>query len=122
MITPTMVLIQLSSGQWMALTPEEVASAMARASELMPAVTAAPTTAQAPAVEVLTAEQMSERFSIAASWFMEQARFDQIPFLKCGKYIRFEPAAVARALAHPTDQRLVKPLAAPKPHKKQAQA
>ena len=57
---------------------------------------------QTPAEEpLLTAEQMEERTSIPASWFLEQARRHAIPHVRFGKYVRFSFSDVHAAGLRP---------------------
>lgn len=83
-------------GAWLALTPEQFQTALARAAELVPAAKAeqgAPV-----ADEILDAEGMESRTSIPASWWLEQARKGTLPHIRAGKYVRFELGTVLAAL------------------------
>jgi hypothetical protein len=44
--------------------------------------------------EVLDADALEERTGIPASWWMAQARERRVPFLKFGRYVRFDVAEV----------------------------
>ena len=81
-----MVLIPFGS-EYLALTRGEFEQARARGRELV----GKPATHESapPPDEVLTAEQMSERTNIPASWFYEASRQGKIPCIKAGKYTRF---------------------------------
>lgn len=48
--------------------------------------------------EILDAEAIAARTSIPASWFLEAARQDRIPYVKAGKYVRFVLSEVLVAL------------------------
>jgi hypothetical protein len=56
-----------------------------------------PTTAQ-PA-RLMTAKQMAEHLQVPESWISSEARAGRIPKQKVGRYIRFDPLAVERAIA-----------------------
>jgi hypothetical protein len=84
-------------GAWLALTPEQYQTALARGRELV----AEPVAEQGAHVadEILDAEGMQGRTNIPASWWLEQARKGEIPHLRAGKYVRFE---LHRTLEHLT--------------------
>jgi hypothetical protein len=59
---------------------------------------------------MFTAEQMEEKTSVPASWFLEQARQEKIPHYKFIKYPRFRFSEIAlyivrRPAAHGFDER-----------------
>jgi hypothetical protein len=47
---------------------------------------------------VLTAEQLEKETSVPASWWLQAARENRIPCLKCGKYTRFVWSQAIEAL------------------------
>jgi excisionase family DNA binding protein len=55
--------------------------------------------------ELLTVDDMAALLKVSKSWVYEhtrgrhQPRADRLPFVKIGKYVRFEPTAVAKFLA-----------------------
>lgn len=61
-------------------------------------LTAAPTTQQAPTVSA-TADELAALHKVPRSFFYELARAGRIPSERLGRYVRFNPAAVERALA-----------------------
>ena len=76
------------AGEFLALTPAQLASARAVARELIqPGENVAPSNGDADTL--LTAQQLEQRTGVPASWFLEQARRNQIPHRRLGKYPRF---------------------------------
>ena len=116
MTAPVYVLLALPDGQWVALSPEDLTLALTRAAELMPAMPRAADTPSA-AEDLLTAEQMQLRTGVPATWYLQQARLNAIPYVKAGKYRRFNPRAVEKHLARGTDTRMTNPHAPRKPLK-----
>jgi excisionase family DNA binding protein len=51
------------------------------------------------ATRYLTAKQMAEHLQVKESWIASEARAGRIPKEKVGRYVRFDPLAVERALA-----------------------
>jgi excisionase family DNA binding protein len=47
----------------------------------------------------MTAKQMAEHLQVKESWIASEARAGRIPKEKVGRYVRFDPLAVERALA-----------------------
>ena len=91
----TMVLI-LFGHEYLALPQEQLQEALKRGRELVGKP--APGESVPLPDEVLTAEQMSERTHIPASWYYEAARQGKIPCIKAGKYARFRFAETLAAL------------------------
>lgn len=56
-------------------------------------------TGSSPTVEVLDASQLEKRTGVPATWWMSQARERRIPYLKYGRYVRFNYAEVMRCEA-----------------------
>jgi hypothetical protein len=86
----SLVLVPMPSGEFLALSQDAFAEARAlgqRMAGRSPAVRgdAASITDE----PLLTAEQMEERTSIPATWFLEQARKEALPHIRAGKYVRF---------------------------------
>jgi hypothetical protein len=54
---------------------------------------------QAPS-EILDAEQLEARTGVPASWWMTQARERRVPFMKLGRYVRFNFAEVSQCDAY----------------------
>jgi excisionase family DNA binding protein len=48
---------------------------------------------------LLTIKQMAEFLKVKASWVASEARADRIPKRMVGRYVRFDPAEVERALS-----------------------
>lgn len=53
----------------------------------------------AASTEVVDAAQLEQRTGVPATWWMSQARERRIPFLKYGRYVRFDFAEVTRCEA-----------------------
>ncbi len=87
-----LMLIPFGPGDYLALSPTELAHARDRAREILGAGwagdRAAAATTQSPD-PLLTAEQISEATGVQAAWFLEQARRGEIPHVRLGKYRRF---------------------------------
>ncbi len=45
-------------------------------------------------MKLLSAPELAERLGVPPSWPLEAARARRIPFVKLGKYVRFDPEAV----------------------------
>lgn len=45
-------------------------------------------------MKLLTAEELSARWDVPVSQIYRQARADQIPVVRIGRYFRFSPAAI----------------------------
>ena len=78
-----MILVEFAD-QVLAITDDEFEIARERGLKLM--------TSPRPQVdnEILDASGMEARTGVPASWFAENARKGNIPYLKFGKYIRFD--------------------------------
>ena len=71
------------------LSDEELQAALRRGDELSGQLI--PASRHASENEpLLTAEEISQKTGIPASWFLERARRGKIPFVRLGKYIRFK--------------------------------
>src|SRR5687767_9183464 len=85
--------------RWIALTPEQLAAALAAGAEAVPDTRVQAEPGAPSGVPLLTAEQICARTGVEASWFLERARRDEIPHVRLGKYVRFDPAAVEQHFA-----------------------
>lgn len=47
---------------------------------------------------LLTAQEAADLFGVPASWMLAQARANRVPHQRLGKYVRFDPAALAQWL------------------------
>jgi hypothetical protein len=99
-----LLLIYLPDGHWIGLSPEGLAQAIAAAEGVMPTIKT-DSTPQTLSDELLTAEQIAAKTNMDASWFLEQARLNQIPFVQLGKYKRFSLSAVTAHLARGAETR-----------------
>ena len=91
-MSESLVLLSFGPGEFLALTPVELAQARDRAQEILVEGTATYRGAQATTRSpepLLTAEQISEVTGVPAPWFLEQARCGKVPHHKLGKYVRF---------------------------------
>ncbi len=52
---------------------------------------------------LLDATAMAARLQVPVSWLREAARTGRIPSVRVGRYVRFDPAAVERAVRGPAD-------------------
>jgi len=96
MSTAPLILVPFGSG-FLALTPEQVNTARKLAQELVPATgNADADSSDAP--KLVDAEGMEALTSVPASWWLEQARQKKIPFVRAGKYVRFDAVAATAAL------------------------
>jgi hypothetical protein len=89
--------------RWIALTSEglRIAQAAARVALGIDANTSAVADTSPP---LLTAEAADAMLSVDPQWLLRQAREARIPHVRLGKYIRFDPAAIAEhcaRLPHP---------------------
>jgi len=51
-------------------------------------------TGQSPGENLVDVKEMARILNVAVSWLYERTRLNQIPHLKLGKYIRFNPREV----------------------------
>jgi excisionase family DNA binding protein len=63
-----------------------------------------PTTGPTPAIELLTVDEVAALLKVSRSWVYEHTRRrgrkdDQLPHLKLGKFVRFDPRLVREFLA-----------------------
>jgi excisionase family DNA binding protein len=90
------------NGAWLALSSEAFAAALKAGERLVPAIKperpAAPLPVN-PAAELLDAKSVARALSLPVSWVCEKARQGEIPSARAGRYVRFDLAAVRRALA-----------------------
>lgn len=47
---------------------------------------------------LLTADEVAQRLSVPKSWVYKQVATRSIPFVKIGRYVRFEPDAITQWL------------------------
>ena len=47
---------------------------------------------------LVTAKQLAAKLNVTEAWIRERVRTNQIPFVRLGRYIRFDPARVAHTL------------------------
>jgi excisionase family DNA binding protein len=47
---------------------------------------------------LLTADDVAQQLSVPTSWVYKQVSARKIPFVKIGRYVRFEPAAIEQWL------------------------
>jgi excisionase family DNA binding protein len=47
---------------------------------------------------LLTVEELAHRLKVKKSWVYAQTRLKNIPFLKCGKYCRFQWEKVIKSM------------------------
>jgi hypothetical protein len=104
--TPGQVLIALPDGSWIALEREAFDAALAAGAEAMRKRPGEGDAGVRSDAQWLTADEISQRTSIDASWFLARARLNEIPHIRAGKYVRFDINAVTPYLeSHPRDTR-----------------
>jgi excisionase family DNA binding protein len=84
---------------WIALTPEALREAQERAREAIGSETAGNKAPRTEARECVSAKEAARALGVDASWLLRRARMRKIPFLKVGKYRRFDVAEVRAHLA-----------------------
>jgi excisionase family DNA binding protein len=100
------------TGRWLALTPEALTEALRRGAALMPAPSARET--HNAALGLRDAAEAAAALGVKASWLLAKARLNEIPYVKVGRYPRFDVSAVAQHLAKgPSDQRSSYPCTPP---------
>jgi len=89
--------IPLPDGRWIGLTPEAFASALEAGSALGlgPATTSI---AAGPPEPLLNSEQMAALVGVHSTTIEAMAKRDEIPSVRIGKALRFEPSAVKAKL------------------------
>ena len=85
---------------WVALSPSELREAQERAIEVL----GVPNTSdeaprQAEARDCVSAQEAARALGVEASWLLRRARMRRIPFLRAGKYVRFDVDALRAHLA-----------------------
>ena len=53
-------------------------------------------TAEAATVKLLTAAEVARELQLPTSWVYRAAREGRLPYVACGRYVRFDPADVER--------------------------
>jgi hypothetical protein len=69
---------------------------VAKSTELLTAEVAVRSTPQKTSFEVIDADELARRWNLPVSWIRSHTRrrtLDEIPHLKCGKYVRFRWAS-----------------------------
>jgi excisionase family DNA binding protein len=81
--------------RWIALTPDALRDAQVAAQEILGSDTnTSIDTTSAPSA-LLTAEAAAVVLSVDPAWLLRQAREGRIPHVRLGRYVRFDPAAIA---------------------------
>jgi len=91
-----MVLLHVGD-DWLALDPEELRRAFDRGRKLMgPAGSNATSRSEfiGASSRVVDAEGMQAITDVPSTWFLDMARQRRIPYLKFGKYVRFDITSV----------------------------
>lgn len=84
---------------WIALTPEALRVAQSEAAELLGVVKRDDGEVPATRSELVGAKQAARALGVEASWLMRRARLRKVPFVKAGKYVRFDVDALRAHLA-----------------------
>ena len=79
------------------LTRDEFDLALERSKDMFPHNVAGARTGTN-RTEVLDAKGISEVTGVPASWFLDKARCNEIPYIKAGKYVRFDREEVINIL------------------------
>jgi len=56
-----------------------------------------------PSPRLLNADELSDHLNVPVSWVRRQTRLRTIPFIKAGRYVRFDLERVLEALNERTD-------------------
>ena len=51
-----------------------------------------------------TVEELAARLKVCRTWIYERTRKNEIPHIRCGRYIRFEPEKVDNWLREQTEK------------------
>ena len=94
----TDILVPLPDGRWLALAPEALRSALDRAEGMGFGPSAAPAQAPVAAEALLDSRAMGERLGVTPEWCEAAAKTGEIPSLRVGRYLRFDPAQVLASL------------------------
>jgi len=85
----TVVLVPLSDGRSLALELDAYQAALERANTItLPSVSD----------EIVDAAGMEARTQVPSTWWLEAARRDDVPHLRCGKYVRFRVTEAIAAM------------------------
>ena len=95
------VLIPLPDGRWLALTNEELCTALRRAEGMGFPPNAAPAAPLVAGDEPLCdSRAMGERLGVSAEWCEAAAARGEIPSVRVGRYLRFDPAQVMTVITN----------------------
>jgi hypothetical protein len=88
---------------YIALTLDALRNAQLAAQEILGSDTSTSidTTSSAAPTALFTAEAAADALSVDPQWLLRQAREARIPHIRLGKYIRFDPVAIAEQCACP---------------------
>jgi hypothetical protein len=89
------IFVPLPDRRWLALDRETFDSDLAAGAELFPQE-APPAAPSGP--RLLTNEQLGFQLNIPATWLEDAARRDEVPSVRIGKYVRFDPDEVLSSL------------------------
>ncbi len=92
-----LVIVPVGSGH-LALSVEAYGKAMVLGKQIASTEQRAGESPNTPQKRFVTAEVMSELTGAPASWFYEKARRKEIPFVRLGKYVRFDEEEVLKFL------------------------
>ena len=81
-----------------ALTADELRSALERVRSLVPDNDRPDEASRAQRAELLDADATARLLGVRPSWLLKRARERQIPHVRVGKYVRFDPDDVRTAL------------------------
>lgn len=100
---PTHIAIPMLNGRWLVLDEASFAAGLVAGQEL-DANVGLESVKRAEARALLTAEETARVLGVDANWLLIRARRREVPFVKLGKYVRFDPQAVIAHCAKATDR------------------
>ena len=92
-----MVVVPVPGVGVLVLDDDVFKAALERGKAFAPVNGAAHPSVPDPEEALLTAEQLSEKTGVPASWYLEQARKRLVPCHKIGRYVRFTLSEVSEA-------------------------
>lgn len=96
------IAIPLPDRRWLVLDEPTFRAALAAGDEFVPNTSREPA-CRAERRELLTAVEAGRLLGVDASWLLLRARRREIPYVKLGKYLRFDPDAVIAHCAKPRE-------------------
>lgn len=97
------VLVPLPDGRWIALAPDTFAAGLAAGAAAMAAQSSSGQAKQ-PDEGLVDADELAKLLKLPKSCLYQKARAGDIPTVRVGKHVRFQPSKVLAKLTAPGNQ------------------